>query len=254
MTVQENEIGCLLSSYAALLLRSGATCARVEKNVGRMARRWGIEFEMTILPRHVSLVLRSESNDTKTFMTDIGGTCISFDKLTRLSRMSWEVADNDWDIQRAQAALKSISEVKPANKWWVLFAVSCANGAFCRLFSGDITAALVVALATMCGYYLKQLLLSKHMDVRPVFMICAFVSSVLACADSLFSLGETPEIAVGTSVLYLVPGIPFLNSFNDMLDKHYICFLSRLIDAVVLTCCLSVGICAGMWVMHIGMF
>ena len=37
------------------------------------------------------------------------------------------------------------------------------------------------------------------------------------------SLGSTPDIAIATSILYLVPGIPFLNGFSDMIAGHYTC-------------------------------
>lgn len=249
-----DEAGRFLSEYAATLLSSGATCARVEKNVGRMSGRWGFASAITILPRHVTLSLEAQDGETKTFLYETGHANVSFDKITRLSRLSWNVADNGLDISNARQVFLEIAHVAPANSLWVLFAVSCANSAFCRLFSGDAMASLVVFFATMCGYYMKQVMLARKVDVRLVFIVCAFVSSVLACGDSLFALGGTPEIAIGTSVLYLVPGIPFLNSFSDMLDRHYICFFCRLTDTVVLTCCLSAGLCAGMWMMHVGMF
>lgn len=254
MIRKQNEAGRLLAQYAALLLRSGATCAQVEKNVGRMARSWSIDAVLTILPRHVNVSVSGSHNGAGTFVADIGASAVSFDKITRLCHMSEAVADNHLGVTRAWQMLDSISNIRNADKCGVLLAVSCANAAFCRLFSGDMMAALVVGIATFCGYYLKQTLLERRVDVRLVFIICAFVSSVLACADSLFSLGGTPGIAIATSVLYLVPGIPLLNSFSDMLDRHYICFFSRLTDAAVLTCCLSTGLCAGMWVMRVGMF
>lgn len=250
-----NKAGCFLSAYSALFLRSGATCARLEQNVGRMAATWKLSADITIMPRHVSLVIRdNDENRNRVFTESTSNPVVSFEKITRLSQMSWEVADNGWDVEKAEACFNEISRIGPANKWWVLFAVSCANGAFCRLFGGDMMAVAVVFVATLCGYYLKQLMLSKKIDVRIVFIICAFVSSVLACADMLFSLGGTPQVAIGTSVLYLVPGIPLLNSFSDMIDRHYICFFSRMVDALILVSCLSMGLCAGMWAMQVGMF
>lgn len=250
-----NKAGGFLSAYSALLLRSGATCARLEQNVGRMAKVWNLSTDITIMPRHVTLVVKSEDEHSSGVFTEsTSNPVISFEKITRLSQMSWEVADNSWDIEKAESCLNDISGIKQPGKRWVLLAVSCANGAFCRLFGGDMMAIAVVFMATFCGYYLKQLMLSKKIDTRIVFIVCAFVSSVLACADSLFSLGDTPQIAIGTSVLYLVPGIPLLNSFSDMIDRHYICFFSRLTDAIILISCLSMGLCAGMWVMNVGMF
>ena len=69
----------------------------------------------------------------------------------------------------------------------------------------------------------------------------------------VFRLGSTPEVALGTSVLYLVPGIPFINSISDLIYGHNLCFLSRLTHASVLTVCLSAGFILGLLVMRIGM-
>ena len=68
------------------------------------------------------------------------------------------------------------------------------------------------------------------------------------------AIGDTPTTAMATSVLYLVPGIPYLNSFSDMLCRHYICAFCRFMDAIVLTGCLSAGLCCGMLLMNVGMF
>ena len=96
--------------------------------------------------------------------------------------------------------------------------------------------------------------IERGIDIRAVFIICALVSSILGATGILFPYGSTPYIAVATSVLYLVPGIPFLNSFSDLLHRHYICAFSRFADAVILTGCLSAGLCGGMLLMKIGMF
>ncbi|MDE6367835.1 MAG: threonine/serine exporter family protein, partial [Muribaculaceae bacterium] len=136
----------------------------------------------------------------------------------------------------------------------VLFLVALANASFCRLFGGDLAAMAVVFMATLSGFMVKQLLIKHHADVRLTVIFCAFISGVLGATALLFSLGATPKIALATSVLYLVPGIPFINSFSDMLYRHYICAFSRFVDALVLTCCLSIGLCAAMLMMNAGMF
>ena len=46
-----------LSDYAAWLLGCGATCIRIEKNVKRMADRWNMTSEMTILPSHIHMTV-----------------------------------------------------------------------------------------------------------------------------------------------------------------------------------------------------
>lgn len=53
-------------------------------------------------------------------------------------------------------------------------------------------------------------------------------------------------MALGTSVLFLVPGIPYINSLTDILTGHSLNGVSRLIEAVVTTVCLSLGLCTAM--------
>lgn len=179
---------------------------------------------------------------------------ISFDINTRLSRLSWSMADENLSLEDAKKRFNEIIKTPPENKYKVLVLASLANAAFCRLFTGDWAAVGIVFLSTLVGFYLKQVLTEHKFDIRLTFIICAFVSSVLASTATLFSFGHTPDIAVGTSVLYLVPGIPFLNSFSDLLNGHYICAFGRFVHAVVLTCCLSLGLCFGMILMNLSMF
>lgn len=247
---------CLfLSEYSAWLLGSGATSIRLEKNVHRMAESMGCHAEMTILPRHIHMtVCLPDNSDSYTYIIATHPMPISFDINTRLSRLSWSMADENLSLEDAKKRFNEIIKTPPENKYKVLVLASLANAAFCRLFTGDWAAVGIVFLSTLVGFYLKQVLTEHKFDIRLTFIICAFVSSVLASTATLFSFGHTPDIAVGTSVLYLVPGIPFLNSFSDLLNGHYICAFGRFVHAVVLTCCLSLGLCFGMILMNLSMF
>jgi len=227
----------------------------MEKNVKRIADAYGKQAEITISPRHVHIsILNQDKSEFVTAISSSSPCATSFDMITRLSRLSWEIADDHIDLQSAWRKFRDISAEDRQNKWLVCILVSFANMAFCRLFGGDAIAMLTVFIATFAGFYLKQVMTKRKIDIRLTVVTCSFVSAVLASADSLFNLGTTPGIAIGTSVLYLVPGIVFINSFCDMLDGHYICAISRFFDATILTCCLSGGLCAGMMLMRTGMF
>ncbi|WP_302576114.1 threonine/serine exporter family protein [uncultured Duncaniella sp.] len=249
------EVCMFISQYSAWLYGCGATCIRLEKNVQRIAAAYGTRVELSIMPRHIHVsVWDNRSEEAVTAVVSVRCVPVSFDMNTRLSELSWAVADGRIGFEDAHAEMADIVEGDSQNEWSVLLLASVANASFCRLFGGDAVAMVVVFIATLAGCYLKQILLYKGWDVRAVFMACSFVSSVLGATGILFSLGGTPFIALGTSVLYLVPGIPLLNSFSDMLYRHYVCAFSRFVDAVVLTCCLSIGLCGGMMFMNVGMF
>lgn len=253
--VSSEQLCVFLSSYATWLLGCGATCIRLEKNVGRIASAFSKRADITIMPRHVHLTVTDNcSGERFTSTATVLNSAIDFDMNARLSRLSWKIADSPMSLTDACRLFSKIIVPTHQSSWMVLLLASLANASFCRLFGGDAVAMAVVFLATFAGYLLKQTLLARKVDIRVVFIMCGFVSSVIGATDMLFSFGTTASIALGTSVLYLVPGIPFLNSFSDMLYRHYICAFCRFVDALVLTCCLSIGLCAGMMLMNVGMF
>lgn len=248
------EMGRFITAYADLLFSSGSTCIRLEKNAKRIAAAASMEADVMILPHHIQVRVTDSHGGTFNSMTDIKERPNSYAINTELSRLSWDIAEGLTTISQATERMGHIARSPRVTNWVELLLVSLANASFCRLFGGDFAAMAIVFLATASGYALKQFMMQRHIDYRVVAMACAFVSAVIASADSMFSLGSTPQVAIGTSVLYLVPGIPFINSFCDMLDRHYICAFGRLMNAVVTTACLSVGLCLAMMLMHIGMF
>ncbi|MCM1319190.1 MAG: threonine/serine exporter family protein [Muribaculaceae bacterium] len=254
-TPSAKEICLFLAEYSARLLASGATCIRINKNIGRIAKAYGMTAQLTVMTRHIHITVNDmQKADIVTSIAIVPNTGINFSINTELSRLSWAIADNKINYCQAIEKFNDILTEMPQSKWLILVLVSLANASFCRLFGGDTIAMSVVGLATFVGYYFKLLLLSRKLDIRIIFIVCAFISSVLGATDMLFDMSTTPDIALGTSVLYLIPGIPFLNSFSDLLYRHYLCAFSRFADAVVLTCCLSLGLCAGMCLMNVGMF
>lgn len=254
-TPNAKDVCVFLADYGANLLASGATCIRLDKNIDRIAGTYGMEADMTVMPRHIHLtVVDNCTGEIVTSIATVPDNGISFAVNTDLSRLSWEIADGKMDFRSAVEKYGRIVRGHCQNKWLLLILVALANASFCRLFGGDPIAMAVVGAATLAGYYMKSLLLTRKMDIRVVFIICSFISTVIGATDMLFALGTTPEIAIGTSVLYLVPGIPFLNSFSDLLYRRYLCAFARFADAIILTCCLSTGLCVGMFLMKVSMF
>ena len=244
-----------ISTYAATMLGCGATCIRIRKNVGRIARSFDTDVEMTILPAHVILTLWDlrHTHSYNCTVRPIGGG-IDFNRNIKLSKLSWDIAENRIPCEKASQLYDQIMTAKPLNKWIVLLLTSAANASFCRLFGGDFRAVGIVFFATLIGFLLKQILIEDKVDIRITTIASAFVASVIGAAGYVFNLTDTPDLALGTSVLYLVPGIPYINSVSDLLAHHYLCSFSRFMQAVILTVCLSLGLCGGMYLMQMQWF
>lgn len=247
------ETGCFLADYVKWLWGCGATCTRIEKNVDRIALTFGYDIDLTLLPRHATIVLRNklDKKESSTTTTTLHPCSINFDLNSRLSNLSWRIADNHLSPDSARHQFERIISRHYTVDWTTLLLVSLANASFCRLFGGDAYAMAVVFLSTMVGFALKTCLQHRSIDPRIVFFLCATVSSSLASVAVLLNIGTTPGVALATSVLYLIPGVPYINSASDMIARHYLCAFYRFIDALILTACLSLGLCVGLMVMNL---
>lgn len=135
----------------------------------------------------------------------------------------------------------------------IIVLTALANASFCRLFGGDAAAMAVVFAATLAGYFIKHTMLSHRMDVRIAFLLSAFVSSVISAGAMLHGWSSTSDVAIATGVLYLIPGVPYLNAAADLISRNYLCAFCRATDAVVLTAMLSAGLCIAIFVMKVNL-
>ena len=253
MNNKEQTLGDFLCEYATTLLQCGATTVRIEKNVGRMAEAYGCRAEVSVYPKHVEVVEYSPATGGRNiFIKTICHGGINYATISELSKLSWKCADRWMTLDDVRKEYQRICKAERLSSWLVTLLASLANASFCRLFEGDVPSMCIVFVATLCGFYLKNALCAKyHFDIRASIIVAGCVSAILSCAGYVFGWGETPDVALATSVLYLVPGIPYLNSVSDLINDHYICATSRFIHAVTLTVCLSVGLYIGLLLMHV---
>lgn len=243
------------AEYASYMLGCGATCIRIDRNMARMAQCIGTTADMTILPSHILLTLTDNaSGKSASHSCSIARIPVNYDMNTRLSKLSWMVAEGRVSISDAAEMFHHIVHARTANPWIVMCVVVLANASFCRLFGGDAASMLLVAFATMVGYSLKNIMLAQHADLKLTFLTCAFVSATIGAGAYIFGIGDTPDVALGTSVLYLIPGIPYINSVSDMLDGHYLCAFSRFAHATILTACIALGLTGGILIMNLNVF
>jgi uncharacterized membrane protein YjjP (DUF1212 family) len=242
---QLKDVSKFLSDYATSLMSVGVQTSRIVRNTERIAEAYGCKCETTIFQKTVIMTLwdagYEHSYSSVGRMKSLG---LNFKMNAELSRLSWDIVDKTLPLSVAKVNYESIIQQPRESKWLVLILVSLANAAFCKLFQGDAWSMLVVFFATLFGFFLKQLLLERRWNELAVYIISAFVAAIFGCSAYVFHLGNTPEVALGTSVLYLIPGVPLINGIMDIIDSHVLAGISRLINAALLIICLAVGLSA----------
>ena len=246
--------GEFLCLYASTLYSCGATAMRIDKNLQRIASCWHCSADFSVSPTCVLVTLIDSEGGSFTMSRSIPKDKINFDTITSLSALSWEVHDEELDISQASEKYVAIMERKRMNPWLVTVLASVANASFCELFGGDWIAILIVFVATLDGFFLKSVLPKYGVDHKIAIIAGCTVSAIIACTGFVLGISTTPEVALATSVLYCVPGIPFANGISDMLYGHHLSSISRMRNAFIITACLSIGLCLAFVILNIKHF
>ena len=235
------EIADFIARYLSYMLGAGVHTSRVVRNSKRLGEALGVQVSIHTSQKTATLTVSREdirTHDTR--VVDIPAFPISFEWNADLSALSWAAADRKMTLEEVRAKFDSLVAKPKMNPVFVLFMASLANASFCRLFGGDIWAMLITFTATMIGFFTRQHLMRKKVNHYIVFTVSSFVASL--CASTALALGiGTAEIALATSVLYLVPGVPLINGIIDITDGHIQIGISRLVNAFMLIVCIAIG-------------
>ena len=181
-----------------------------------------------------------ESRESYTEMADTPAFPISFELNAELSALSWDAHDQRLSLEAVRKRYAEIVARPKMDPLCTLFLVAFANASFCALFGGDWTSRGIVFSATLIGFYLRQVMQKHHINHYIVFIVSAMAASLVA--SSALTLDTTAEIAIATSVLYLVPGVPLLNGVIDIVEGYVTTGVCRLIQALLLVLCIAIGL------------
>lgn len=238
----------MIAEFAASLASAGATSSLSESSVQYLCVRFGISAEIIGFPKHVLLSVSGKKlSEHYTITQKLLPNPLDFHRIILLHRLAKETLHKMYSPETFWNKYREVLRKKRLSPSLVLVLTGLANASFCRLFNGDWISMGIVFVATVCGFYLKNALHGKfQIDLRLATIFSAFISTVIGCAGYAFQLGDTPDMALATSVLYLVPGIPYINALSDLLNGAFLNCIRHAFNATILTICLSIGFCLGL--------
>ena len=252
---QIQELTNFLSEYTAKMLSIGTYTARIEHCVRRIADAYDYEASLMIFVRHfiISVMDPADNSIRRTYVKTGAAAQISFDLISELSALSWEICDEKIPLARAKAAFAEIlaSQKKSFAKTIVLLSV--ANAAFCELFGGDGGAMALVFAATAFGICARYLLSKLKINLKIQYIAVSFAVSFIVSLGARYGLSATPDIAVGSSILFLIPGVWLINSVFDILNENMLVGISRGLNTGLLIICIAIGLFLTLSISNLGL-
>lgn len=236
-------VGNILLDIGATLMSSGASTNRVRITVTRIAR--GLGYNIELLITHRALMLTITEKDQSHFFSRLKRTSphgANYRIVSGISHLSWNVIEQKWTVAQIAAELKRLKDLPHYPRLIVLAFVGLAGSAFCYNFGGGYIEMIVTFIATVFGLFTKQEATRLKFNPYICVFFASFVASLIAGMAEFFHIGNQPDKAFATSVLFLVPGIPLINSVTDMLEGNLQNGLMRALNGMIIAFSIAMGI------------
>ena len=249
---EARSLGLLLLDIGIALLSSGASISRIRITINRIAHVFNYDTNITIGHKSISLTL----NDDDTFpqfngMKSTASQLVNLRLISGISRMSWKAVQNNLSIEEIKSELHRLTSLPHYPRLVVLLLVSLADSAFCFAFGGNTTELIITFAATFFGLFIRQEAAKKEFNLYFCVFFGSLAASLFAGAFIKLGLVTNAEHAFATSVLFLIPGVPLINSFTDLIDGNIQNGLARGINGLMIAFAIAVGLLAAMTIYNI---
>ncbi len=241
---RHRECSNLLLDIAELLMASGAHTERVNRNILRIAKILGYDVQVFFSFSGVTLTLVCDHGDDyeHTSFRRIKGYGVNMSVVSAISRLSWKAGVESMTLVEIRTEVERVRSIPHYSKIKLVTMISLAGMAFCRLAGGEPLAMLLAGLATALGFTTRNALLNRGYNLALSVGAASFIASGVSGLGIPLEIGQKPEIAVATSVLFLIPGVPMINSIIDLMHGHITIGQGRAMQGVVIAFSIAMGI------------
>lgn len=252
MEKQKNREALDVAALAGdILLASGAEIFRVEETISRIARAYGVESsDAFVLSSGIFLTAGSESEGDFARVRHIPLSAARLDRVTAVNQLSREIVEGKHTAAGAKERLLEIQRMPAKPMLHQIAASGVGSACFCFLFGGDLVDS-AVALASGITLYAYLLLLVRGRLSKIAANLSGGALVTLFCI-LLYQLGighHLGQMIIG-SIIPLVPGVAFTTAIRDIADEDYIAGAVRMLDALLVTFCIAMGVGMVMMAYH----
>ena len=241
------EVEEMLLDVGTLLMSNGASTGRVRTTVNRIAEALGYDVELLITSRSLMLTVTAENgSDYTSSVRRTPPHGVNFKLVSGISRMSWRVIEDKLTVEQINQDINRLTNLPHYPRLVVLSLVALAGASFCRLFGGEGWELAVTFVASFFGLYIRQEALKKRFNPYLAIVFASFAASMIAGLSVKLGIGDTPEHALATSVLFLIPGVPLINSLTDIIDGNTLNGIVRGVNGFVMAFAIALGLMLAM--------
>jgi uncharacterized membrane protein YjjP (DUF1212 family) len=245
-------VGNILLEIGSLLMSSGANSNRIRITLERIAN--GLGYKTELLITHRALMLTIIEKDQEHFFSRLKRTSphgVNFRIVSGISHLSWNVLEQNWTVMQISEEVQRLKALPHYPRLVVLGLVGLAGAAFCRIFGGGYVEMAVAFIATVVGLFVRQEAMRVKFNPYLCVYFASLTASFIAGMAEFYQIGTQPDKAFATSVLFLVPGVPLINSVTDLLEGNIQNGIIRGINGLIIAFSIAMGLFSVRMILHI---
>lgn len=248
----------LLLKTGCLLMDCSADTTRIMRNLKRTTRFLGLDDDKLCLHVNYNVLMLNYTDGDATYTKfqrcDRHG--IDMNAIARVSRLTCRAKNDTLSVDDYETQLKAIASApRKYTPWQVAVGAGFACGGFCIQFGCDWPAFFYASIAAILGFRLRMYLGAKGANTYVCVGIAAFVATIVAWLTSFLSTGSvaaslipswmhssTPWHPLMACALFIVPGVPLINSVSDILGGNLQTGLIRGLNTLLTVVAMAFGI------------
>lgn len=252
-TPLEEKVDLLLWT-GQLLMQSGADSNRLERNLRRVTQFMGIKLEKMHMHITYTTLMITVSEGKKSFTKSQKCTrhAVNMTVISAISRLSVKVTREAYTINEYRSEIERISKITHHySRWFTIVAIGFGCGAFCQLLGGDWASSGFAVVASATALFVRQELFKRKINLYMTVAASAFTATLISGLLAYTRWSIDPHFALLSSVLFLIPGVPLINSLDDMVDGYTMVGLTRAIIGSMVVGAIAFGMIMAMNILSI---
>lgn len=246
------EMADVLLKISSLLMTSGANTNRILLILNKFAIL--MHSDAQVFMNHKAFIISLtdlQSGDKITQVLRLPANVVNFTTISALSKAAINAEKESWTFERIKEEIDRIEKIKHHPRLLVLITVSIAGAALCNIFGGDYISSMAAFIATFFGLFTRQVFNKNQFNPYLAAFLGSLVSGFLAIGILKFFPHINPNIALATSVLFSVPGVPLINSFTDFLDGYILTGFVRFMNGIMFVLSIAFALFIVMYLFNI---
>lgn len=233
----------LILEVSVLLIESGAHCGRISRNIKRLAETLDFKAELFISFSGicVTVIDNSDPQNTASRIRNVSKQGVHYSVVTEISLLTWEAYQQHLSIDEIEQKLEKVRHAPKHKIWHIRICIALASASLCILAGGNWIDGLFGFAAGFLGLITRQVLLKKGYNQMLAILAAAFVATCITSLDVITQWGESPEKAVATGVLFLIPGVPLINCIIDFIEGYFTAAIARGAYGGFILLCIALG-------------